>query len=141
MGELEMREDVLQAIRAGDLVRLDQLSAAEPNHFYTQRGYLVEAIQAARGDVVEFFLDDHDIELNAVVDGNTAMHMAALMGDQDIVEQLFAYGAVVDALNELGKTPAEVARTMGCDAIGRVVGRPVCSARGTFTDCNGKRVG
>ena len=56
------------------------------------------------------FLAEIGADVNAVdVNGYTALHGAAALGDHEMVEFLVARGADVDAINEAGNSPADMA--------------------------------
>ena len=56
------------------------------------------------------FLSELGADVNAVdASGYTALHGAAALGDHEMVEFLVARGATVDAINEAGNSPADMA--------------------------------
>jgi uncharacterized protein len=67
-------------------------------------------------------LVDHGVDVNAANDnGQTALHFAAQVSD-DIVRYLAAHGAILDAKDKQGHTPADLA--LGIGARGRAGGPP-----------------
>lgn len=72
------------------------------------RRELLSAI--SRGDQATVFeLLNQDVGINFIEDGQTPLHLAVLKGYPDIVRMLVNGGANIDALNEQGKTPIDIA--------------------------------
>jgi ankyrin repeat protein len=67
--------------------------------------------QYGSAEVVEMLLQTGKVEVNAcAVDGDTALHCAALKGRLDIIEVLINHpGLITDIRNENGLTPKEIA--------------------------------
>ena len=79
--------------------------------------------KAGRADPVEVakMIVDAGADVNAVNDQeNTALHLAALRGNDKIVQYLISRGAKADVKNKQGKTPAEVAPKRTADLISRL---------------------
>ncbi len=81
--------------------------------------------KAARADPVEMvkMILDAGADVNAANDQeNTALHFAALRGNDKVVQYLISRGAKIDAKNKQGKTPAEVAPKRTADVIAKLAG-------------------
>jgi len=79
--------------------------------------------KAGRADPVEVIkmILDAGADINAVNDQqNTALHLAALRGNDKVVQYLASRGAKLDVKNKQGKTPAEVAPKRTADVIARL---------------------
>jgi ankyrin repeat protein len=79
--------------------------------------------KAARADPVEVvkMILDAGADVNAANDQeNTALHFAALRGNDKVVQYLVSRGARIDAKNKQGKTPAEVAPKQTADLIAKL---------------------
>ena len=67
---------------------------------------LHEATTNHHFETVKIILDNNLCDINATDDyGNTALHMAAINGDAEILGYLINQGAIVDAINKSGHTP------------------------------------
>lgn len=63
-----------------------------------------------RGDQATVFeLLNQDVEINFSEDGQTPLHLAVARGYPDIVRMLVNSGADIEAVNEQGKTPIDIA--------------------------------
>ena len=79
--------------------------------------------KAGRADPVEVvkIILDAGADINAVNDQqNTALHLAALRGNDKVVQYLMSRGARPEVKNKQGKTPAEVAPKRTADLIARL---------------------
>src|SRR5499425_1380939 len=79
--------------------------------------------KAGRADPVEVIkmILDAGADVNAVNDQqNTAVHLAALRGNDKVVQYLASRGAKFDIKNKQGKTPAEVAPKRTADLIAKL---------------------
>src|SRR5437867_2730451 len=79
--------------------------------------------KAARADPVEVvrMILDAGADVNASNDQeNTALHLAALRGNDKVVQYLISRGAKLDGKNKQGKTPAEVAPKRTADLIAKL---------------------
>ena len=64
---------------------------------------------------------DAGADVNAANDQeNTALHFAALRGNDKVVQYLISCGAKIDVKNKQGKTPAEVAPKRTADLIAKL---------------------
>ncbi|MGH8616540.1 MAG: ankyrin repeat domain-containing protein [Burkholderiales bacterium] len=64
----------------------------------------------------------------ATRDGNTALHRAAAGGHSDAVSLLIALGASTQVKNSAGRTPGEVARAGGHEAVAHALEMAYCAA-------------
>jgi len=80
--------------------------------------------KTGRADPVEVIkmILDAGADINAVNDQqNTALHLAALRGNDKVVQYLAGRGAKLDVKNKQGKTPAEVAPKRTADLIAKLM--------------------
>lgn len=79
-------------------------------------------------DAVKLFVEK-GADVNAANNlGNTALHYAALQGNERIVEFLVSKGAKLDVKNKQGRTPAEVAKGRAAEVFIRITGAPSAAA-------------
>lgn len=64
----------------------------------------------------------------ATRDGNTALHRAAAAGHTEAVSLLIALGANTQVKNSAGRTPSEVARAGGHEAVAHALEMAYCAA-------------
>lgn len=101
------------AIKAGDLERVRELLDRYPRaiavHEKVGTGLLTDAALQRQVKIAQFLLargaDPHTVGLL----GHTALHMAAVAGDGDIVELLVDQGVAVNVRDEHGWTPLRMA--------------------------------
>src|SRR5437660_6716861 len=74
-------------------------------------------------EVIKMVLDA-GADINAVNDQqNSALHLAALRGNDKVVQYLASRGAKLDVKNKQGKTPAEVAPKRTADLIAKLMNK------------------
>ncbi|XP_076916763.1 protein VAPYRIN-LIKE-like [Bidens hawaiensis] len=117
---LERGEDVLNAARRGDLLRLESLLESDAGmDFRDQYGLTAIHMAAIKGHkdavmlLVEFGCDVECVD----AEGRTPLHLAVVGGCKDTVEVLVNRGANLNAKCHRGATPLQVAQTMKHESI------------------------
>lgn len=117
---LEQGEEVLNASRRGDIVRLEYMLERDAGvDFRDQYGLTAIHMAAIKGhkDVVMLLVEfGADLECTDA-EGRTPLHMAVVGGSKDTVEVLINRGANFNAKCNRGATPLQVAQTMGHDIV------------------------
>nr|XP_043634983.1 protein VAPYRIN-like [Erigeron canadensis] len=117
---LERGEEVLNAARRGDLIRLEFLLETDASvDFRDQYGLTAMHIAAIKGlnDVVMLLVEfGCDLECTDT-EGKTPLHMAVIGGNKDTAEVLIIRGARMDVECHRGATPLHIAQTMGYESI------------------------
>jgi len=75
---------------------------------------LLRAVERDYVDVADRLITDRSVDVNATDrSGMTALHMAAVTGNEQLADVLLAHGARKDMKNGNGETPADVAQRGG----------------------------
>ena len=112
-------EEVIQAAKAGDAARIEELLAKNPELVRAKGpGLGATALHWAaiygRKEAVAVLLR-HGADVQAVESHNgTVMHWAAHHDDAEVIQWLLNKGANIDHANQMGRTPLHVAARRGC---------------------------
>lgn len=126
--EREEEEAVLTAARRGESNRIKSLLSQGANPSLSdQYGLTALHVAALKGhkEVVELLLDIQgryrvDIECRDG-EGQTPLHLAVEGGNPETVELMISRGADINSTTTAGATPLYIARTMGYEAIARMI--------------------
>ena len=90
-----------------------------------QKPYLVPAAALtedfASAVILVTLLSDHDFDLNARMNGDTALHIAAELGNVELVKLLLARGADSQLKNTKGETALSIAQRAGQSQIAQLL--------------------
>eukprot|EP00062_Callorhinchus_milii_P002926 gi/632939627/ref/XP_007910785.1/ PREDICTED: ankyrin repeat domain-containing protein 60 [Callorhinchus milii] len=95
-----------------------RMNAAQREEWIAERASASLFIAAHRGhhSMVKFLLENGANTVTKTEIGNTALHVAALMGKSECIDQLLSFGALMSTPNNEGVTPQNYAQKRGNQA-------------------------
>lgn len=111
----DARAAVMEAVRAGQegVLRTLLRRGGDVNRGNGQETPLIEAIRLGYANLAALLIQSGADVGQVGQEGQTALHLAALMGDEGTARLLIDYGADVEAKNSRGQSPLDLARAHG----------------------------